>query len=139
MSAKYFLDTNVLVYAAAGLGLEQQKRQRAIQIIEAVDWGLSAQVLQEFYVSVVRKVAKPMSPAHALEWIRQFRAFPCVPVDADLVELAIEYSVRSQISYWDAAVVAAAELLGADTVYTEDLNDGQQIGTVRIVNPFSGL
>lgn len=72
-----------------------------------------------------------------LEWIEQWVAFPCRPIDQQLVRIAIELSERFSISYWDAAILAAAEALGADTVYSEDLNDGQQYGRVRVVNPFS--
>ena len=136
MSVEAFLDTNVLVYAAAGRGAEERKRRRAVELIEAANWGLSVQVLQEFYVCVVRKIAKPMTPAEAMEWVRRLRAFPCVAIDADLVELGIETSVRHQICYWDGAVVAAAERLGAAILYSEDLNDGQVNGSVRVKNPF---
>ncbi len=139
MNVESFLDTNVLVYAAAGRGSNERKRRRAVELIETEDWGLSSQILQEFYVCAVRKVATPLESAAALDWIRQFRAFPCVPVDADLVELAIEISARHRISYWDGAVVAAAGLLGAKTLYTEDLQHGQQMGPVRVSNPFVNL
>src|SRR5688572_2562807 len=67
--------------------------------------------------------------------IKQFRAIPCAPIDADLVELAIGNSVRYRISYWDGAVVAAAGMLGATRLFTEDLNHGQKIGSVRVTNP----
>ncbi len=136
MNADYFLDTNVLVYAAAGRTSEEAKRRRAVELISNENWGLSTQVLQEFYVSVVRKIATPMSPAKAMEWIEQFRAFPCIAIDAGLVDIAVATSVRHRISYWDAAIIAAAEALGAKTVYSEGLNHGQQVGMVRVCNPF---
>ena len=53
------------------------------------------------------------------------------------MRIAIEQSERYAISYWDAAILVAADALGAHTVYSEDLNDGQQYGRVRVVNPFS--
>jgi predicted nucleic acid-binding protein len=81
-------------------------------------------------------VAIPLTPDAAMTWIRHFRDFPCVSVTAELVEMGISISVKHRISYWDAAVVAATEALGATTLYTEDLNHGQQIGSVRIINPF---
>ena len=61
---------------------------------------------------------------------------PCVPVDATLVKNGIVMSERYRISYWDGAILAAAEALGARTVYTEDLSDGQLYGSVRVTNPF---
>jgi predicted nucleic acid-binding protein len=137
MTASVFFDTNVLVYAAVGSGRDEPKRKRALELIESTEFGTSAQVLQEFYVTVVRKAARPLSPAQALEWIEQWTAFPCQAIDHQLVRIAIEFSKRYAISYWDAAILAAAEALGAKTLYSEDLNEGQQYGRVRVVNPFS--
>lgn len=139
MSVECFLDTNVLVYAAAGRGPDEAKRKRALELIEKEDFGLSAQVLQEFYVTVVRKIKTPMPPERALEWIEQLEAFPCASTDASLVKIAIELSVRHRISYWDGAIIAGAGALGATTLYTEDLGDQQLFGRVRVRNPFRTL
>lgn len=136
MSVECFVDTNVLVYAAAGRDAEETKRQRALALIENEDFALSAQVLQEFYVTVTRKIEVPISAEQALEWIEQLASFPCLAVDVSLVKIAIEISERYQISYWDGAIVAAAELLGAKTLYSEDLSHDQQYGSVRVCDPF---
>ena len=138
MRAEVFLDTNVLVYAAAGTDRETAKRQRAIQLINDVDFGLSAQVLQEFYVTVVHKIAAPLSAAEAIEWIEQLEAFPCQALDPSLIKIGAEISQRHRISYWDGAIIAAADALGARTLFSEDLNHDQQYGAVRVVNPFAG-
>jgi predicted nucleic acid-binding protein len=137
MTARVFLDTNILVYAAIGTGKEEPKRARALALIESEEFGTSAQVLQEFFVTVVRKAEHPLPATLALEWIEQLTVFPCHPVDHQLVRIAVEISERFAISYWDAAILAAAEALGAMTVYSEDLNDGQMYGRVRVVNPFA--
>jgi predicted nucleic acid-binding protein len=137
MTANVFLDTNVLVYAAVGTGKDEPKRKRALDLIDSQSFGTSAQVLQEFFVTVVKKASRPLSAAEALEWIEQWTVFPCQAVDHRLVSVAIERSERYEISYWDAAILAAAEALGATTVYSEDLSDGQRYGPVRAVNPFS--
>jgi predicted nucleic acid-binding protein len=137
MNAKVFFDTNVLVYAAVGTGKDESKRKRALDLIQSEDFGTSAQVLQEFFVTVVRKASRPLSAVQALEWIEQWAAFPCQPIDRELVQIAVGISERFTISYWDAAILAAAEALGSRIVYSEDLNDGQQYGKVRVVNPFS--
>src|ERR1700674_3488054 len=137
MTARVFFDTNILVYAAVGTGRDEPKRKRALELIESEDFGTSAQVLQEFFVTVVRKASRPISAAQALEWIEQWTAFPCQAIDHQLVRIAIEKSERFAISYWDAAILVAAEALGTDTVYSEDLSDGQRYGRVRVVNPFS--
>lgn len=137
MNAEVFLDTNVLVYAAIGTGKDEHKRQHALALIESEQFGTSAQVLQEFFVTVVRKASRPLTAEEALEWIEQLIAFPCCPVDHRLVRVAIEQSQRYAISYWDAAILSAAQALGCHSVYSEDLNDGQVYGGVRVVNPFS--
>ena len=62
--------------------------------------------------------------------------FPCVATEVSLVKIAIEISVRYQTSYWDAAILAAAESMGAPRLYSEDLNHGQRYGSVEVVNPF---
>lgn len=136
MSVDSFLDTNILVYAAAGKGAEEAKRQRALALIEEENFGLSAQVMQEFYVTVCRKIERPLSAEQALEWIEQLEVFPCIAIDTSLVKIAVELSERYLISYWDGAIIAAAQALGAKTLYSEDLNDGQQYGTVQVCNPF---
>jgi predicted nucleic acid-binding protein len=137
MTARVFFDTNVLVYAAVGAGKDEPKRKRAMELIETMDFGTSAQVLQEFFVTVVRKASRPLSASQALDWIEQWTAFPCQTIDHQLVRIAIEQSERFAISYWDAAILAAAEALGSDTVYSEDLSHGQRYGGVRVINPFS--
>lgn len=136
MTARVFFDTNILVYAAVGTGKDDPKRKRALELIGSEDFGTSAQVLQEFFVTVVKKAARPLSAAQALEWIDQWAVFPCQPIDHQLVRIAVEQSERFGISYWDAAILAAAGALGSDTVYSEDLNAGQRYGRVQVINPF---
>jgi len=137
MNVDCFLDTNILVYAATGLGADERKRQRALDILEEAEFGTSGQVLQEFFVVVTRKVKSPLSPFDAAEWIDRLALRPVVPIDAGLVKHAIEISQRYQISHWDAAIVAAAQALEAAVLYTEDLHHGQTYGSVRAVNPFT--
>jgi predicted nucleic acid-binding protein len=136
MTARVFLDTNVLVYAAVGTGRDERKRRRALELIESEDFGTSTQVLQEFFVTVVKKAIRPLSAEQALEWIEHLTAFPCQSVDHRIVRVAIEQSERHSISYWNAAILAAAQALGSETMYSEDLNEGQVYGGVRVVNPF---
>ena len=136
MNVDAFLDTNVLVYAAAGREREAEKQARALELLDELDFGLSAQVLQEFYVTVVHKVEQPLRPTEALEWIEQFEGFPCQTLHSGLVKIGAEISQRYRISYWDGAIIAAAEALGARTLFTEDLSHDQKYGSVRVVNPF---
>jgi predicted nucleic acid-binding protein len=132
-----FFDTNVLVYAVASDEEAASKRRCALELIETQQFALSAQVMQEFYVTVTRKFQAPLTAEQALEWIELWEAFPCVAIDQHLVKIAAEISERFRVSYWDGAIIAAAELAGAQILYTEDLNDGQVYGGVKAVNPFA--
>lgn len=137
MTCDVFLDSNILVYAAVPSGNEEHKQRIANSIVDNFQFGISAQVLQEFYV-VTQRVPTPLSQAEVKEWLEMLEEFPCVNVDASLVRSGIAVSQRYQISYWDGAIIAAAELLGAETLYTEDLNHEQIYGSVQVVNPFLG-
>jgi predicted nucleic acid-binding protein len=136
MSVDAFLDTNVLICAVSSSPAESAKKERALELIEHADFGLSAQVLQEFYVNVTAKIALPLSPDKAVELLEQFRIFSVVWTDYPLIVSGIENAIRFGLSYWDGAIIAAAERLGATTLYTEDLNHGQQYGSVQAINPF---
>ncbi|TVR52588.1 MAG: PIN domain-containing protein [Puniceicoccaceae bacterium] len=138
MSVECFLDTNVLVYAVDQSKAGSAKKAVALGLIEREDFGLSAQVLQEFYVTATRKLKNPLSPDQALALIERFEAFPVASTDCSLITQGIRNALRFQISYWDGAILAAAERLGARIVYSEDLNHGQHYGDLRVVNPFSG-
>jgi predicted nucleic acid-binding protein len=114
----------------------EAKRKKAVEIVLAGRFGVSGQILAEFYTNVTRKISTPLSSAEAMEWIERLSLEPCVPVDAPLVKLGIAIAERYRINYWDGAILAAAEALGAEILYTEDLNHGQLYGSVRVVNPF---
>jgi predicted nucleic acid-binding protein len=136
MSVECFLDTNVLVYAVSSAEQDAARRARALDLVQRADFGLSAQVLQEFYVTVTRRIRKPLSPELAVSLMDEYRVFPMVPTDYPLIVSAVELSLRYRISYWDGAIVAAAEALEAPILYTEDLSHGQLYRSVRAVNPF---
>lgn len=133
MTVDCFLDTNVLVYPVSGAPSEADKKARAREIIARRQFGISGQVLQEFFVTVTRKITQPLSIESAIEVIDDL---PCVHVDPQLVRDGALQAARHQISYWDGAIIAAAERLGAAILYSEDLNDEQTYGSVRVVNPF---
>ena len=136
MSAECLFDTNVWVYAAGSAPEEADKKRRALALIAAGRWGVSTQVLQEFYVTVTRKIARPLPLADAEAWIKDMIKLPCVATTPELVQRGIAISRRCQLSYWDGAVLAAAESLGVRTVYSEDLGHGQEYEGIRVINPF---
>jgi predicted nucleic acid-binding protein len=131
-----FLDTNVLLYAALGRLDEPKKFQISRALIAAWDFGLSTQVLGEFFVNSQRRSRRPFTSVEAAAFVTRLTERPCVAVDRSIVHVAIAYAHRYQISYWDAAIIAAAEQLETPILYTEDLNHGQRYGSLRVLNPF---
>jgi len=133
--ADVFLDTNILIYAALGSADEPAKYERALELLTR-RFGTSGQVLAEFYVNAQRKGARPLTPEKAQEWVLRLSKKPFQPIDYRVVRSGIENAQRYQISYWDGAIIAAAERLGAKILYSENLNHGQTYGSVRVENPF---
>lgn len=138
MSARTFLDTNVLVYRFDTD--EPDKRERSRQVFEqegiAGRLVLSTQVLQELYVSLTRKLARPLTEEDAFEAVQRLLAFPVVQVDPGLVTVAMIFSREHRVSSWDALIIQAALQAGCDTLLSEDLQHGWKIDGLTIVNPF---
>lgn len=135
-----FVDTNILVYAYDETEPERQAVAEKLltDLIDDDRIRLSTQVMQEFYVTMTRKVGKPWRPAEVLDLLDDLAVWPVVSADYGLVREAITLSVEAVISFWDALIVVAARQSGASTLYTEDLNHGQRILGVEVVNPFIG-
>ena len=136
MRSACFLDTNVLIYAATAKQDNPRKYRIAEQIIGSELFGVSGQVLAEFYVNVIKKPAIPLSTTEADQWIDFLSVYPVAAVDDVLVRHGVAYARKFKIKYWDAAIIAAAERLDAPILYTEDLSHDQLYGSVRVVNPF---
>jgi predicted nucleic acid-binding protein len=136
---KFFFDTNVLVYLFDVDSPEKRKKARALiqKHAEAGDILLSTQVLQEFYVAVTRKLARPLDAAVAAEAVSSFAELPLVQIDSALILAAIHRSRDSQLSFWDALIVQSAIEGHASTLYSEDMQHGQTLDSLRVVNPFS--
>jgi predicted nucleic acid-binding protein len=136
MTATIFIDTNVLLYAGSNATEDAAKRVVARQLLSEPGIGFSAQVLQEFYAAAVTKQRLEMTHGEAVEVLNSLAAYPVWPISRGLVLAAIEAKQQFQISYWDAAIVMAAKLMGCRTVYSEDFNHGRDYGGVRVINPF---
>ncbi len=139
MTAKSFIDTNILLYAASNAPADLAKRQLACALLTQPDIGFSAQVLQEFYAAAVMKQRLQMTHDEAVAVLQSLAAFPVWPISRDLVFDAIDVKQRFGISYWDAAIVTAAKQMGCQRVYSEDLNHGQNYDGVIVVNPFTAV
>jgi len=134
-----FVDTNVLVYAEdASAGRKHAlARDLLVKLWNDADGVLSVQVLQELYVTLTRKVGKPLPAANALDIVKEYLAWVVVDHTPKLLVAAASLQQRAQLSFWDALVVQAAIDAGCDRLYTEDLNTGQKFGSLVVVNPFA--
>ena len=138
MTGEVFLDSNVLLYSCSAACEDVAKRKVAEAIILQGSFALSAQVLQEFIANALRKPRLGISEANidaALEMAAMVRV---QPITHEVVVSAVILRRRYSLSHWDATIIAAALELGCDTVYSEDMSDGQDYGGVRVVNPFKG-
>ena len=138
---KCFLDTNILVYAfdiSAGQKHEVAKRI-VIDLWDTKDGILSTQVLQEFFVSVTRKIPKPMDAGLVREIVSDFLKWDIVIDDENSLIEAIDIHIRYNYSFWDSLLIQAAIRSGAVLLLTEDLTDSQEIKGISIKNPFKHL
>jgi predicted nucleic acid-binding protein len=134
-----FVDTNVLVYAHdASAGFKHGRARGLVASLWQSGSGcLSTQVMQEFYVTVTRKVARPLPAEVGARLVADLAAWRVHAADVTDVLDAIEIHRRYSISYWDALVVQSALRLGCQSIWSEDLNPGQVYAGIRVLNPFS--
>lgn len=136
MTAILFIDTNILLYAGSNATDDRAKKAIARQVLAQTGIAFSAQVMQEFYDAAVRKKRLDITPAAAEKVLQALQPFPVLPVNRELVLMAIRLKTKYHLSYWDAAILAAAKTLGCHTLYSEDFNPGQDYDGVKAVNPF---
>ena len=140
MNGKAFVDTNILVYAhdrAAG-----DKHTRARELVESL-WQtrsgvISTQILQELAVNLRRKVTTPLDVRSTSDIVTDYLTWQVITNDGNSILTALKLQDRYQLSFWDALVVAAAQLAEVTILYSEDLADGQRLGSVRVINPLVG-
>jgi predicted nucleic acid-binding protein len=139
MSGKIFIDTNVLIYAHdSDAGAKHKIASAILRELWSERTGvLSVQVLQEFYVNVTRKIAAPL-PKQLARLVVDSYAIWCVGTTAADIASAFRIEDESGIGFWDALIVSCAAKSGATRVLSEDLNAGQRIAGILIVNPFVG-
>ena len=133
-----FVDTNILVYAEdQEAGTKHAIARDLIAELWRSEQGvLSVQVLQEFFVTVTRKMPRPLDPGKALLIVEQYLTWRVVENTGPLLLAAIRRSLNSKVSFWDSLILEAALMERCDRLLTEDLNNGQRIGGLTIVNPF---
>jgi predicted nucleic acid-binding protein len=138
MSAKVFVDTNILVYAHdIKAGEKHETAKRIVFELRQTRLGVvSMQVLQEFYSTVTRKLPKPLPKADARAIVEDF-ALWCIPTTPEEIKQAFRIEDEAKIGFWDALIIAAAIKSGAKRILSEDLNHGQMIAGIQIENPFA--
>jgi predicted nucleic acid-binding protein len=139
MSDKTFVDSNILIYAHdSDSGARQRQAAGWLKKLWQSQTGrLSVQVLQEFYVNVTRKIRVPLAKPTARDIVRNYGSWVHSETTPATVVRASEISEVSKISFWDGMIIAAAEQSGASELLSEDLNHGQMVVGIRIVNPFA--
>jgi predicted nucleic acid-binding protein len=137
MSDKVFVDSNILIYAHdLDAGTKNRKAAALLDSLWDLNRGvLSTQVLQEFYVNVTRKIARPL-PRKSARAVVDAYALWCVPTTPAELTTAFRIEDEARISFWDALIVAVALKTGATCILSEDLNSGQAIAGIPIENPF---
>ena len=136
MTAEVFLDSNVLLYACSSAPEDVEKRRVAEDLMLGRPFALSAQVLQEFIANALRKPRLGISEGNIDATLQMASLVRVQSVTRELVLSAVTLRRRYQLSQWDATILAAAMELGCGKVYSEDMNDGQNYGGVRVINPF---
>jgi predicted nucleic acid-binding protein len=138
MTVKTFVDSNILIYAHdRDAGAKQQRAADRLTDLWANGGGrLSTQVLQEFYVNATQKIKVPLSRNLAREIIRNYALWVESAITPATVIRASEIGEAWMLSFWDGMILAAAEQYGARELLSEDLQHGQLVAGIRIVNPF---
>jgi predicted nucleic acid-binding protein len=137
MAERYFLDTNILVYAHdRSAGYKHERARGLVEQLWATSEGvLSTQVLQELCINLRRKMANPFSLEEVREIIQDYLRWQIVVNTPESVVQALEMETRHKISFWDALILQAADSAGATVLYSEDFAAGQSYGGVQVVNP----
>jgi predicted nucleic acid-binding protein len=140
MNAEIFVDTNVFLYALSDRPDEQQKAERARELLLNENWGWSVQVAGEFYhIATSPKRQFRLPHRAASRYVKNWLTFPTASLNPSTVLNALELRQRFKLSYWDAAIVAAARELGCSKVSSEDFSHGQDYAGITVVNPFLGI
>ncbi len=134
-----FVDTNILVYAHTPTeGCKYDIAKTLLDDLWQSGRGvLSTQVLQEFCYVLTRKMRPPRPVPDVVKRARNLLNWTIVPGSAVPAIGALEFSESHKVSYWDALIIGAAQTAECAVLYSEDLNDGQRFGALRVVNPFA--
>jgi len=136
--AKVFVDTNIIIYAYDVSAPGKHEKAKAV-MKELWNTGrgmVSTQVLQEFFVTITKKVPRPLGVADARGIVRDLLTWKTVVVDGETVLEAIDIHDRRRRSFWDSLIIASAVEGGAAILLSEDLSHGEMMEEIQIINPF---
>jgi len=135
---RLFVDTNVLVYAYDETAAEKHGQAKEIvrDLWENRNGVLSMQVMQEFFITVTRKIPKPADIDTAADIVRDYLQWRVVILRGQSILSAIDIQRRHPLSFWDALILQAAVEGDAACLLTEDLAHGAKLCDVEIRNPF---
>ena len=136
MGVMVFFDTNIFIYVVSAAPADQRNSAIAQRLMADSDFGLSVQILQEFMDVTLRKKHLGLTQEEIRDMVNLMAGYPLVETSVALARRAFEIKTCFDIRYWDASILAAAQELGCHTLYSEDLNHGQDYGGVRVLNPF---
>ena len=136
MVTQPFIDTNILLYAGSNAAADGPKKRIASALVAELDFCLSSQVVQEYLSNAVGKKALGITMTQIEAVLESLQEVTVQPVSYPLILDAWKIRNAYRISQWDATIIAAAQSLGCEILYSEDMSDGQNYGGVRVVNPF---
>ena len=139
MAERSFIDTSVLIYAEASDAPIKQKAALALlkRLFEATQGVLSTQVLQEYCNVALKKLRLPA--AHVRAQLEMYEQFEVIQVTPEIIRAGLELHQSMSIAFFDAIILASAQTAGCSVLMSEDMNTGETVGSVRIVNPFAVL
>lgn len=137
MNLKTFVDTNILVYAHdTSAGTKHEKAKETINQLWTSGTGvLSLQVLQEFHVTLTRKIAKATPLKKSIELIEIYKQWEISPIQATDITKGIEIQKIMGISFWDALIIQAATIADCQRLFSEDFQHGLKTGSLVVENP----
>ncbi len=140
MSDRYFLDTNIFVYLFDESQPEKKSRAMALvsDALESGDGIISWQVIQEFLNVSTRKFSVPLKPGDAKEYLLKLMNPLCqVLPSSDLFQSALDINQQTNYSFYDSLIIASALQAGCKVLFSEDMQSGQVIEDLEIINPFN--
>jgi len=139
MKGRYFLDTNIFVYSFDENAKDKQQKARELikTSLKTGNGHISIQVIQEFFNVATKKFEVPMSLLNSKEYLDKiFMQLEVVYPDGDFVKTGLDLAATTGYSFYDSLIISAALKARCDTLYTENLQNGQKIQNLTIVNPF---